>query len=72
MGDREPGRAARTVPKELAILDSKIKQAGLGVWTKVAVPRRVRFGPYEGDVTSPTNESGYCWEVRAASWPRPS
>lgn len=63
VGDKEPGRAALTVPKGLCILPSKIGQAGLGVWTSEAVPRRVRYGPYEGSITPLTKESGYGWVV---------
>ncbi|XP_052132856.1 histone-lysine N-methyltransferase PRDM7-like, partial [Frankliniella occidentalis] len=59
-----PERALLTVPPQLAIEVSKIPGAGRGVWTRQAVPRRVRFGPYEGD-NAPTNkETGYGWEIR--------
>ncbi|KAE8748173.1 hypothetical protein FOCC_FOCC005176 [Frankliniella occidentalis] len=59
-----PERALLTVPPQLVIEASKIPGAGRGVWTKQAVPRRVRFGPYEGDNVPANKETGYGWEIR--------
>ncbi|KAK3930756.1 Histone-lysine N-methyltransferase PRDM9, partial [Frankliniella fusca] len=59
-----PERAMLTVPRQLVVELSKIPGAGRGVWTREAVPRRVRFGPYEGDVAPPSKETGYGWEIR--------
>ncbi|KAE8744702.1 hypothetical protein FOCC_FOCC008705, partial [Frankliniella occidentalis] len=59
-----PDRALLTVPPQLAVEVSKIPGAGRGVWTREAVPRRVRFGPYEGDTVRATKETGYGWEIR--------
>lgn len=59
----EPNRARRTVPRQLVVLPSKIEGAGEGVWTREAIPRRTRLGPYEGDITPTSTESGYGWEV---------
>ncbi|KAE8742906.1 hypothetical protein FOCC_FOCC011524, partial [Frankliniella occidentalis] len=53
-------RALHTVPSCLAVLDSKIPGAGLGVWAKEAIPRRVRFGPYVGEIEK-KKETGYGW-----------
>ncbi|KAE8740700.1 hypothetical protein FOCC_FOCC013792 [Frankliniella occidentalis] len=39
-----PDRALLTVPPQLAVLVSKIPGAGLGVWTREAVPRRILRG----------------------------
>ncbi|XP_026278850.1 histone-lysine N-methyltransferase PRDM9-like [Frankliniella occidentalis] len=61
--DARPDRALHTVPSCLAVLDSKIPGAGLGVWAKEAIPRRVRFGPYVGDITK-KKETGYGWGIR--------
>ncbi|KAK3908607.1 Histone-lysine N-methyltransferase PRDM9 [Frankliniella fusca] len=58
-----PERARHTVPSSLAVLQSKIPDAGLGVWAKEPIPRRVRFGPYEGDITT-KRDTGYGWEIR--------
>ncbi|XP_026271561.1 histone-lysine N-methyltransferase PRDM7 [Frankliniella occidentalis] len=56
-------RALHTVPSCLAVLDSKIPGAGLGVWAKEAIPRRVRFGPYVGEIEK-KKETGYGWGIR--------
>ncbi|KAE8737249.1 hypothetical protein FOCC_FOCC017288, partial [Frankliniella occidentalis] len=58
-----PERALLTVPPQLVIEASKIPGAGRGVWTRQAVPRRVRFGPYEGDNVPANKETGYGWEI---------
>ncbi|KAE8745051.1 hypothetical protein FOCC_FOCC008302 [Frankliniella occidentalis] len=58
----DPERALRSLPSCLAVHDSKIQGAGQGVWAKQAISRRVRFGPYEGDITK-KKETGYGWEV---------
>ena len=37
-----------------------------GIWTEKDLPKRQRFGPYEGIVTKDKREatnSGYSWEV---------
>ncbi|KAK3908681.1 Histone-lysine N-methyltransferase PRDM9 [Frankliniella fusca] len=59
-----PERALLTVPRQLVVELSKIPGAGRGVWTREAVPQRVRFGPYEGDVAPSSKETGYGWEIR--------
>ncbi|XP_052125185.1 histone-lysine N-methyltransferase PRDM9-like [Frankliniella occidentalis] len=59
----DPERALRSLPSCLAVHDSKIQGAGQGVWAKQAISRRVRFGPYEGDITK-KKETGYGWEIR--------
>ncbi|XP_052125522.1 histone-lysine N-methyltransferase PRDM9-like isoform X4 [Frankliniella occidentalis] len=64
-----PDRALLTVPPQLVVLVSKIPGAGLGVWTRQAVPRRVRFGPYEGDTVPADQETGYGWEIYRAGKP---
>lgn len=55
-----------TTPWPLFIADSKIKEAGLGVWTYANLPEGLLFGPYEGRVdydVKPGLESGYGWKV---------
>ncbi|XP_064122711.1 histone-lysine N-methyltransferase PRDM9-like isoform X2 [Macrobrachium nipponense] len=60
-------RARQTVPWPLAICQSKVKGAGLGVWTNESLPAHLLFGPYEGHFlpsVEPGEESGYGWLVR--------
>jgi hypothetical protein len=39
-----------TCPKELEIAPSKIRSAGLGVWTLTDIPLGTTFGPYIGEI----------------------
>ena len=64
-------RARKTLPTGLSLSNSKIKNAGKGVWTDVKIPQFTRFGPYEG-VKQPVKDikqhevSGYGWLVSIA------
>ncbi|KAK3855765.1 hypothetical protein Pcinc_037851, partial [Petrolisthes cinctipes] len=45
-------RAYYTTPYPLTIGPSKIKSAGLGVWTDADLPKYLLFGPYQGNIIS--------------------
>ncbi|KAK3883391.1 hypothetical protein Pcinc_012292 [Petrolisthes cinctipes] len=60
-------RAYYTTPYPLTIGPSKIKSAGLGVWTDADLPKYLLFGPYQGNIISKVpsgKESGYAWKLR--------
>lgn len=62
-----PDRARLTLPPGLVVRESNIQNAGLGVFNQdQTVPKRVHFGPYEGEVMDRDEaiESGYFWVVR--------
>ncbi|XP_013791986.1 probable histone-lysine N-methyltransferase PRDM7, partial [Limulus polyphemus] len=62
----DPMRADHSIPNNLSIGTSGIKNAGSGVWAEVPFPKGVRFGPYEGIVTYDSIEahrSGYAWQI---------
>ncbi|XP_076363599.1 uncharacterized protein LOC143253494 isoform X2 [Tachypleus tridentatus] len=62
----DPLRADHSIPNNLSIGTSGIKNAGAGVWAKVAFPKGVRFGPYEGVITYDSieaHQSGYAWQI---------
>ena len=55
------------VPDELTVKPFKIRNAILSVFATQFIPRRVRFGPYEGrrvlkDLTK-GEDTSYMWEV---------
>ncbi|XP_033096562.1 zinc finger protein 3-like [Anneissia japonica] len=57
-------RARLSLPDGLQIRPSKIRKAGLGVWTKTSFPKGVQFGPYEGEVVfGDEGYSGYAWQI---------
>lgn len=56
-------RADKTVPAELEIRPSMLLQCGKGVWTKTALPKGTRFGPYGGVITKTPSDNTFCWEV---------
>ncbi|KAE8742397.1 hypothetical protein FOCC_FOCC012084, partial [Frankliniella occidentalis] len=54
-----PERALLTVPRQLVVRVSKspgAERGRRGVWTRQPVPRRARFGPYEGDVKETSSD----------------
>ncbi|KAK4310409.1 hypothetical protein Pmani_018023 [Petrolisthes manimaculis] len=58
-------RAHYTIPWPLTIGPSKIKSAGLGVWTNADLPKGLLFGPYQGNIISKVTsgeETGYAWK----------
>ncbi|XP_069195665.1 uncharacterized protein [Procambarus clarkii] len=60
-------RARLTTPWPLSICPSKLKDAGLGVWTNAELTPRLVFGPYEGRILNNVqegHESGYGWQLR--------
>ena len=75
LGDED--RARKTLPTGLSLSNSKIKNAGKGVWTDVKIPQFTRFGPYEG-VKQPVKDikqdevSGYGWLVSKFFIPLPA
>ncbi|KAJ9577987.1 hypothetical protein L9F63_025154 [Diploptera punctata] len=60
----DPTRADRTIPPQLCIGQSKIPHAGRGTWTRVALSKGIRFGPYEGAIVEYNNTNGYGWQIR--------
>lgn len=62
-----PQRAEDTLPDKMSIWNSKIKGAGLGIWTDEKLPKGLMFGPYQGEVRlvkeKEAQVSGYCWAV---------
>ena len=60
------GRADMTIPSCLRLYQSKITDAGRGVWTNYGIPKNSLFGPYEGEKLKNAKEaerSGYSWMV---------
>ena len=59
--------AQLTLPDSIEIKKSQIPTAGDGAWTKCDVPKRVRYGPYLGQIVRSEDaaQSGYCWKVRS-------
>ncbi|XP_071964787.1 uncharacterized protein [Antedon mediterranea] len=57
-------RAHLSLPDGLQIAPSKMKKAGLGVWTKTKFPKGVQFGPYGGEIVyGDEGYSGYAWQI---------
>ena len=59
-------RAKKTLPDELKLRPSPIDSQGHGIFAKMTIPARVRFGPYEGEKISlddSSKGSGYAFEV---------
>ncbi|KAH3798529.1 hypothetical protein DPMN_152129 [Dreissena polymorpha] len=61
--EEDPHRAEHTLPDDLEIKTSTIVGAGLGVFTKVGLDNGIMYGPYEGDIITDNNKSGYCWQI---------
>lgn len=62
--------AELTCPDYCVIKESKILNAGLGVFANIGLPTGICFGPYKGEISENkkmANKSGYAWEIR----PRP-
>lgn len=56
----------KTLPQGLFVRDSIIPNAGKGVFAGMFIPKRTRFGPYEGECTEnqeEAHETGYAWQV---------
>ncbi|XP_053368491.1 histone-lysine N-methyltransferase PRDM9-like [Clarias gariepinus] len=61
-----PDRARQTLPLGLAVQESSISDAGLGVFNMgETVPVGVHFGPYQGDLVDckEAMNSGYSWVI---------
>ena len=59
-------RSELTVPSCLRLYQSKITDAGRGVWTNELIPINSLFGPYEGQKIRDAimaEKSGYSWKV---------
>ena len=66
LAESDTDRAHMTLPDTIEIRKSQIPSAGEGAWTKVDVPKGVRYGPYEGTLLTSEDAaqvSGYCWQV---------
>jgi hypothetical protein len=62
----EPDRAERTLSRVLALGESSVQGAGLGVWTRVPLAEGHVFGPFEGvrtRVQDFADPSAYSWTV---------
>ena len=73
VGDAEapeecPQRARETLPDGLAIRESRLPNAGLGVWAENDFQAGTQFGPYVGVIVDIEVgcKSGYAWEVSRA------
>lgn len=63
MGDQQ--RADKTLPEGLSIRRSGIKGAQYGAVAMKPLPKRLRFGPYEGVRIDAARGNGYTWQVLA-------
>ncbi|XP_052280899.1 zinc finger protein 724-like [Dreissena polymorpha] len=61
--EEDPYRSDHTLPEDLEIKTSTIVGAGLGVFPKVGLKSRIMFGPYEGDIITDNQKSGYRWQI---------
>ena len=52
------------LPPEFELRESRILEAGLGVFSLVAIPMGEKFGPFVGEERSMAKDSQYAWEVR--------
>ncbi|XP_043232585.1 probable histone-lysine N-methyltransferase PRDM7 isoform X3 [Amphibalanus amphitrite] len=65
-GIGDPERDLKTIPQSLSSGLSRIPGSNTGVWTERDVPARVRFGPYDGTITTGQRQAkttGYSWEI---------
>ena len=65
---RTSNYAEKTSPVCVMVKESSIPNAGLGVFAKEPIPKRIRFGPYKGEITKNEDKaqlSGYSWQVMA-------
>ncbi|XP_063436674.1 histone-lysine N-methyltransferase PRDM9-like [Mytilus trossulus] len=59
-------RAMETIPEGLSVRESRIPNAGLGVFAEKTFQQRSRFGPYQGEVTTDPDKAhstGYAWQI---------
>lgn len=57
-----------SIPKQLRVKQSSIKDAGLGVFATEAIPKDTKMGPYKGVIlqeseVTPNTDGSYLWEV---------
>lgn len=59
-----PDRALQTVPPEVEVVPSRIPGAGLGVVSRIFIPRHTWLAEYEGTIiTGDEKASVYAWQV---------
>ncbi len=51
------------LPPEFELRESRILEAGLGVFSLVAIPMGEKFGPFLGEERQVAQDSQYAWEV---------
>ncbi|XP_052080008.1 zinc finger protein 665-like [Mytilus californianus] len=59
-------RAINTLPDGLSVKESRIPNAGLGVFADKTFPSRSKFGPYQGEITKDAETAhytGYAWQI---------
>ncbi|KAK2148424.1 hypothetical protein LSH36_498g00056 [Paralvinella palmiformis] len=65
-GSQDENRALNTLPSCLSVRTSRVKPAGVGVFTNVCLTESVYFGPYEGEtVENPDSciTTSWLWQV---------
>ncbi|MFH4982266.1 hypothetical protein AB6A40_008975 [Gnathostoma spinigerum] len=70
--EEDKSRAEKTLPAFFEIRQSKIPNAGLGVFAKTDIPIGLIFGPYQGVLLSDAkkaDQNGYSWEIRTKGKP---
>ena len=66
VADGDPDRALHSLPPNLYVKESSIRGAGMGAFTREAIPARTMFGPYGGTIMKDpdlAHSSGYCWQA---------
>ncbi|KAK0416249.1 hypothetical protein QR680_012376 [Steinernema hermaphroditum] len=62
-------KAELSIPPFLEIKESRIPNAGKGVFALMDVPVGTCFGPYKGEKVFEPNSKGYIWEIRRKGKP---
>ncbi|CAC5383651.1 PRDM7_9 [Mytilus coruscus] len=63
---KDERRAINTLPDGLSVKESRIPNAGLGVFADKTFPSRSKFGPYQGEITKDAEKAhhtGYAWQI---------
>ncbi|XP_071148205.1 histone-lysine N-methyltransferase PRDM9-like [Mytilus edulis] len=63
---KDESRAVNTLPDGLSVKESRIPNAGLGVFADKTFQSRCKFGPYQGEITRDAeiaHYTGYAWQI---------